>query len=123
MYPVFVFSQYRKHQSIDFLDTHNNTTISFRFTVSEMKRIYRGFKTECPTGLITEEYNTAFLEMLGYLSSEKDERDEIFHKLLSSKIQRSVYIPDYFESIKELFKPITNPEDFTCEQKIMINTK
>merc|ERR1711860_386481 len=25
------------------------------FTVSEMKRIYRGFKTECPTGLITEE--------------------------------------------------------------------
>ena len=55
MYPVFVFSQYRKHQSIDFLDTTHNTTISFRFTVSEMKRIYRGFKTECPTGLITEE--------------------------------------------------------------------
>jgi hypothetical protein len=23
--------------------------------VDEMKRIYRGFKTECPTGLITEE--------------------------------------------------------------------
>ena len=27
----------------------------FRFSVKEMKRIYRGFKTECPTGLITEE--------------------------------------------------------------------
>ena len=27
----------------------------FRFSVVEMKRIYRGFKTECPTGLITEE--------------------------------------------------------------------
>ena len=26
-----------------------------RFSVVEMKRIYRGFKTECPTGLITEE--------------------------------------------------------------------
>jgi hypothetical protein len=26
-----------------------------RFSVPEMKRIYRGFKTECPTGLITEE--------------------------------------------------------------------
>merc|ERR1711997_1439275 len=25
------------------------------FSVVEMKRIYRGFKTECPTGLITEE--------------------------------------------------------------------
>ena len=25
------------------------------FTEEEMKRIYRGFKTECPTGLITEE--------------------------------------------------------------------
>merc|ERR1712008_148527 len=25
------------------------------FSVGEMKRIYRGFKTECPTGLITEE--------------------------------------------------------------------
>merc|ERR1712018_880430 len=25
------------------------------FSISEMKRIYRGFKTECPTGLITEE--------------------------------------------------------------------
>jgi len=25
------------------------------FSVKEMKRIYRGFKTECPTGLITEE--------------------------------------------------------------------
>lgn len=29
--------------------------ILIRFTVPEMKRIYRGFKTECPTGLITEE--------------------------------------------------------------------
>jgi hypothetical protein len=28
---------------------------SDRFSVPEMKRIYRGFKTECPTGLITEE--------------------------------------------------------------------
>jgi hypothetical protein len=27
----------------------------YRFTVPEMKRIYRGFKTDCPTGLITEE--------------------------------------------------------------------
>jgi Ca2+-binding EF-hand superfamily protein len=27
----------------------------FRFTEDEMKKIYRGFKTECPTGLITEE--------------------------------------------------------------------
>ena len=27
----------------------------FRFKRAEMKRIYRGFKTECPTGLITEE--------------------------------------------------------------------
>ena len=26
-----------------------------RFNIDEMKRIYRGFKTECPTGLITEE--------------------------------------------------------------------
>ncbi|TRY77271.1 hypothetical protein TCAL_06949, partial [Tigriopus californicus] len=25
------------------------------FSISEMKRIYRGFKTECPSGLITEE--------------------------------------------------------------------
>ena len=30
-------------------------SIVFRFTEDEMKRIYRGFKTECPTGLITEE--------------------------------------------------------------------
>ena len=29
--------------------------IFYRFSVVEMKRIYRGFKTECPTGLITEE--------------------------------------------------------------------
>ena len=27
----------------------------FSFSVAEMKRIYRGFKTECPSGLITEE--------------------------------------------------------------------
>ena len=27
----------------------------YRFSIVEMKRIYRGFKTECPTGLITEE--------------------------------------------------------------------
>ena len=30
-------------------------SMNFSFTVCEMKRIYRGFKTECPTGLITEE--------------------------------------------------------------------
>lgn len=42
------------HQST-FWTFISHTTISSRFTVSEMKRIYRGFKTECPTGLITEE--------------------------------------------------------------------
>ena len=26
-----------------------------RFSIPEMKRIYRGFKTDCPTGFITEE--------------------------------------------------------------------
>ena len=50
------------HPSIDFFSGHGQfcdvMPIVFyfiRFTVSEMKRIYRGFKTECPTGLITEE--------------------------------------------------------------------
>ena len=27
----------------------------FRFSSAEMKRLYRGFKTECPTGVLTEE--------------------------------------------------------------------
>ena len=40
-------------------DCTKNDTIfffsNFSFSIVEMKRIYRGFKTECPTGLITEE--------------------------------------------------------------------
>ena len=40
----------RKELHIKTYDRH-----FYRFSVVEMKRIYRGFKTECPTGLITEE--------------------------------------------------------------------
>ena len=43
------------------LFNRKNATISFnmksfiRFNQSEMKRLYRIFKSECPSGLITEE--------------------------------------------------------------------
>lgn len=36
-------------------DNLNSLCTATGFSVGEMKRIYRGFKTDCPTGLVTEE--------------------------------------------------------------------
>ena len=77
----------------------SNALILIRFNQSEMKRLYRIFKSECPSGLITEEvFHNIFSKFfpLGAESYNGKRNHERFSVIHSTSCHDKVNIEDLY---------------------------